>query len=223
MRNTLGFDSSDNFIIKVMRNTLDFDPLDNFIIKVIDISRSEIAESLNDYIHNHHCGIVAYRKSIDDFEGVEDLLFIPNDDRLDDLVCRQFASKAGKLPEPSFDAFSPLEEKLCYDTLILIGFPKEMLDYRVKPSKAEECFAVHSITRSDIADNLNYYLESLDLENRPVLNPDDSLLTDLVCKSYANSLGEIESQFTQDDDRVEQEFKLCHETLVKIGLDPDLL
>ena len=206
-----------------MRNTSGLNPNESFEIQVIDISRSEIAESLNDYIHNHYCGIVAYRKSVGDFEGVEDLLFIPDDDRLTDHVCRQVALKTGKLPEPSFDVFGHSEEKLCYDTLLLIGFPKEMLDYRVQISKADECFAVHSITRSDIADNLNYYLESLDLENRPVLNPDDSLLTDLVCTLYASALGDIESQFAQDDDHVEQGFKLCHETLVKIGLDPDLL
>lgn len=213
-----------------MRNTFGLNPSESFTVKITDISRSEIADYLSNYIHDRHCGIVAYRKSVGDCESVEDLVFVPDDDRLDDLVCKQFASKMGKFPEPvssSGDmnnvlrALEVLEDRLCYDTLLLIGFPKEMLDYRVRSSRSDACFALQSITRSGIADDLNSYLESLDIED--IVKADDPLLTDLVCTLYASALGDIESRFAQDDDRTELEAKLCHETLVNIGLDPDLL
>src|SRR5215831_10427713 len=51
---------------------------------------------------------------------------------------------------------------------------------------ANDRFIVSVVTRGGIAEDLNDHLE------RPEFRPDDDRLTDLVCRAYAEALGELD-------------------------------
>lgn len=86
-----------------------------------------------------------------------------------------------------------------------------MLDPKAK-------FTVYSVTREEIAEELNDFYNGYD-EGENVLAPDDDRLTDEVCQAFANKLAEIDASELTQSQHDEADAELFHDTLVSLGFD----
>ncbi len=66
------------------------------------------------------------------------------------------------------------------------------------PLDRDQCFVIDSITRCEIADTANDWMDSTNTYGDVRLDLDDDRLTDEVCREYARALGDIDDDASAD-------------------------
>lgn len=86
----------------------------------------------------------------------------------------------------------------------------------------KKLFVVNAITREEIANDLNNYLDCNGAITSDRLQPDDDRLTDAICEAYSKDLGNIETEvgFATEAMVDENVCALQDRILKMIGIDP---
>lgn len=84
----------------------------------------------------------------------------------------------------------------------------------------KQLFTTNTVSREQIAEDLNITLEADDALSR--LAPDDERLTDEICRTYAEGIGNIDTDMPNDAQE-DEEAELCERILKAIGIDLDAL
>ena len=90
----------------------------------------------------------------------------------------------------------------------------------------KQLFTTNTVSREQIAEDLNITLEAASYQAQSIVDdrlaPDDERLTDEICRTYAEGIGNIDTDMPNDAQE-DEEAELCERILKAIGIDLDAL